>query len=70
MSIIHGCSSAKMSPTNELYAPLIKAFDHFNRALFNNELPPVIFTVQRKKNVMGFFAAKRGGMRKVSSAVS
>lgn len=61
MSLIHGCSSAKMSPTNELYAPLIKAFDHFNRALFNNELPPVIFTVQRKKNVMGFFAAKRWG---------
>ena len=61
MSLIHGCSSAKMSPTNELYAPLIKAFDHFNRALFTHALPPVIFTVQRKKNVMGFFAAKRWG---------
>jgi predicted SprT family Zn-dependent metalloprotease len=50
-----------MSPTSELYAPLIAAYDHFNQSLFASELPPVIFTLQRKKNVMGFFAAKRWG---------
>lgn len=50
-----------MSPTNELYAPLVHAYDHFNNALFAGVLPPVIFTLQRKKNVMGFFAAKRWG---------
>jgi hypothetical protein len=50
-----------MSPTNELYAPLTGAYDHFNIHLFNGDLPPVIFTLQRKKHVMGFFAAKRWG---------
>ena len=50
-----------MSPTSELYAPLIAAYDHFNQSLFASKLPPVIFTLQRKKNVMGFFAAKRWG---------
>lgn len=50
-----------MSPTDELYAPLVTAYDHFNACLFDNALPPVIFTLQRKKNVMGFFAAKRWG---------
>lgn len=50
-----------MSPTHELYTPLIHAFNHFNKTLFAGELPPVIFTLQRKKNVMGFFAAKRWG---------
>lgn len=51
----------QLSPTNELYAPLVKAYDHFNSVLFSDELPPVILTLQRKKNVMGFFAAKRWG---------
>jgi len=50
-----------MSPTNEVYAPLVAAYEHFNKLLFNNDLPPVVFTLQRKKNVMGFFAAKRWG---------
>ena len=53
--------SNNMSPTNELYAPLTGAYDHFNIHLFNGNLPPVIFTLQRKKHVMGFFAAKRWG---------
>ncbi|MDT0581505.1 SprT-like domain-containing protein [Brumicola blandensis] len=50
-----------MSPTNELYAPLIDAYNHFNQSLFDDQLPQVVFTLQRKKNVMGFFAAKRWG---------
>lgn len=49
------------SPTNELYAPLVDAYNYFNNELFNSQLPNVIFTLQRKMNVMGFFAAKRWG---------
>lgn len=50
-----------MNPTNELYASLLTAYDHFNEALFKNTLPKVIFTVQRKKGVMGYFAPERWG---------
>jgi predicted SprT family Zn-dependent metalloprotease len=53
-----------MLPTNELYEPLIKAYRYFNSALFDDELPNVIFTLQRKKDVMGFFAAQRWGNTK------
>jgi len=50
-----------MSATDELYAPLIQAYKFFNRRLFDNNLPDVIFTLQRKKGVLGYFAAKRWG---------
>ncbi|OUR97523.1 hypothetical protein A9Q81_12620 [Gammaproteobacteria bacterium 42_54_T18] len=50
-----------MDPTSELYESLQKAFDHFNRSLFQGKLPNVIFTVQRKKGVMGYFAPDRWG---------
>lgn len=50
-----------MHPTSELYDSLQKAFDHFNSDLFNDVLPTVIFTVQRKKGVMGYFAPDRWG---------
>ncbi|WP_296044537.1 SprT-like domain-containing protein [uncultured Alteromonas sp.] len=49
------------TPTNELYQPLVDAYDHFNQTLFHEKLPAVIFTLQRKKNVAGFFAAQRWG---------
>lgn len=48
-----------MTPTDELYAPLQQAFTHFNSSLFEEELPSVIFTTQRKKSVMGYFAPDR-----------
>jgi len=50
-----------MQPTTELYASLQIAFDHFNESLFDNELEKVIFTVQRQKGVMGYFAPERWG---------
>jgi hypothetical protein len=50
-----------MQPTSELYDSLQKAFDHFNRELFHEKLPSIIFTVQRKKGVMGYFAPDRWG---------
>ena len=48
-----------MNPTSELYSAIQAAFDHFNKTLFDNQLPQVIFTTQRKNNMMGYFAADR-----------
>lgn len=50
-----------MNPTSELYASLQDAYDYFNKALFDGELPTIIFTVQRQKGVMGYFAPNRWG---------
>ena len=50
-----------MHPTTELYSSLQLAYGHFNSALFESELPDVIFTVQRQKGVMGYFAPDRWG---------
>ena len=50
-----------MNPTSELYTSLLDAYEHFNTALFGGKLPSVIFTVQRKKGVMGYFAPERWG---------
>lgn len=48
-----------MSPTKELYQSLLTAFRHFNNLLFDGALPEVIFTVQRQKGVLGYFAPDR-----------
>lgn len=50
-----------MHPTTELYDSLQIAFEHFNSALFDSKLDKVIFTVQRQKGVMGYFAPDRWG---------
>ena len=50
-----------MNPTTELYTSLLDAYGHFNIELFKGELPKIIFTVQRKKGVMGYFAPERWG---------
>ena len=47
------------TPTEELYSSLQTAFEHFNRELFDNELPNVIFTMQRKQKCMGYFSPDR-----------
>lgn len=56
-----------MRPSEELYQSLEAAYQYFNKVLFNDKLPDVIFTVQRQKGVMGFFAPERwsekGGRR-------
>lgn len=44
-----------MKPTPELYDLLQAAFDSFNRALFNDELPHVVLTLQRKRGTRGYF---------------
>lgn len=48
-----------MRPTDELYQSLLEAYSHFNRELFEEKLPDVIFTVQRQKGVLGYFAPDR-----------
>lgn len=50
-----------MGPSDELYQSLETAYIYFNSELFNGELPDVIFTVQRQKGVMGYFAPERWG---------
>lgn len=45
--------------TAETYRELEMAYDHFNSVLFDNLLPPVLFTLQRQPNTMGYFSAER-----------
>ncbi|MEW8505061.1 MAG: SprT-like domain-containing protein [Candidatus Thiodiazotropha sp.] len=47
------------SPTHSFYRYLEAAYDHFNKSLFNGRLPDCLLTVQREKNVMGYFSANR-----------
>ena len=47
------------TPTAETYNGLQKAFDHFNAALFENRLPPVMFTLTRKRGAHGYFWAEQ-----------
>jgi len=50
-----------VEPTSELYESLQIAYEHFNHRLFEGKLVKVIFTVQRKAGVMGYFAPERWG---------
>lgn len=50
------------SPTAQAYSELQEAYDHFNAALFNNELPPCLITLQRKgRRTFGYYAPNRFG---------
>jgi predicted SprT family Zn-dependent metalloprotease len=46
-------------PTNDTYAALQKAYDHFNRELFGGELPPCLITLQRQRGAYGYFSGDR-----------
>lgn len=48
-----------MHPSHALYQALQTAYDHFNRELFDDRLPALIFTVQRQNDVLGYFAPER-----------
>ncbi len=43
------------SPTQETFNGLQAAFDHFNAELFDNRLPPVHMSVERKRGAHGYF---------------
>jgi len=47
------------TPTEAQFMNLNKAFDYFNQALFNGELPPCLLNLSRKKNTHGFLAPYR-----------
>lgn len=46
-------------PTEEAYGELQAAYDHFNRELFDDTLPPCLITFQREKRTYGYFARER-----------
>lgn len=47
------------NPTTLAYAELQDAFDHYNNALFDGELPPCLITMQREKRTYGYFSSNR-----------
>ncbi len=48
-----------IKPTYEFYSQLQQAYDWFNKTLFENALPSCLITVQREKNMLGFFSPLR-----------
>lgn len=49
----------KTSPTIETYLELQRAYDHFNKELFDGALPFCLITLQRDKTTLGYFSAER-----------
>jgi len=47
------------TPTASSYAALSRAYEHFNRRLFDGKLPTCLITLQRHKGAYGYFHAKR-----------
>ncbi len=48
-----------MKPTKETYDRFQQAYEHFNKALFENALPNALITLQRRKGTFGYFAGAR-----------
>lgn len=67
MILTHDCivryifivSKNNLRPNEDIYAALQRAADHFNAALFEGELPPVLITLQRGRNTFGYFSPDR-----------
>jgi predicted SprT family Zn-dependent metalloprotease len=47
------------APTHRTYTSLDAAYDHFNRTLFDGQLPPCLITMQRHKAAYGYFSGNR-----------
>jgi hypothetical protein len=48
------------TPTLEAYGELQTAYDHYNRVLFHDALPPCLITMHREGHrVLGYFSHKR-----------
>lgn len=52
-------SAPSQDPTTLAYGELQSAFDHYNRALFRDELPHCLITMQREKRTYGYFSHRR-----------
>lgn len=48
-----------VAPTQQTYAELQQAYEHFNHALFDGRLPNCLITLQREKRSMGYFSSRR-----------
>ena len=48
-----------ISPTDQAYVELSKAFDHFNQHLFAGELPSCLITLQRQHDTYSYFSAQQ-----------
>ncbi|EBS5600552.1 sprT domain-containing protein [Salmonella bongori] len=48
-----------LNPTADTYNELQIAFEHFNKELFNGEIPYCLITLQREKKTYGYFSSKR-----------
>lgn len=46
-------------PTQETYDGFQRAYEHYNFALFDGQLPNCLITLQRKGRTMGYFCRKR-----------
>ena len=47
------------TPTAETYDALDRAFNHFNKTLFEDRLPPVLFTLRASRKAYGYFWAEQ-----------
>jgi predicted SprT family Zn-dependent metalloprotease len=56
-------------PTEEAYAELQQAYDHFNDRLFDGKLPGALLTLQREKDTFGYFSRNRFVARKAGEKV-
>lgn len=52
-------ASLQIRPTKETYDRLQQAYEHFNKALFEGNLPNALITLQRRKGSFGYFAGAR-----------
>lgn len=52
-------NAAKTSPTGRSYSDLERAYQHFNRFLFDGKLPDCLITFQRHKGAFGYFSGER-----------
>lgn len=52
-------TAARPAPTPEQFSAFQSMYDHFNRELFDGELPQVILNFSRRAGSLGFFAAER-----------
>lgn len=48
-----------VDPTSQAYGELQAAFVHYNAALFNDQLPHCLITMQREKRTYGYFSSRR-----------
>jgi hypothetical protein len=58
--IMSKSSTPVKTPTLEAYGELQMAYDHYNRLLFHDALPPCLITLHREsQRVLGYFSHKR-----------